>query len=46
MEVEENRIYYTYCEICDKYCIVLYYKIHLKSLSHKSNLIKLQKIPK
>ena len=46
MEVynEENGNYYTYCEICDKYSISLYYKNHLKSASHTNNLNKLQKV--
>ena len=31
--------YGVYCHICDKLCIGRYYKNHLKSQTHKNNLI-------
>ena len=35
-EDDEGRVY---CNICDKLCIERYYKNHLKSQTHKNNLL-------
>ena len=35
----EDDEYRVYCSICDKLCIERYYKNHLKSGTHKNNLI-------
>ena len=40
---EENDEYFIYCDVCDKCCISLYYKNHLKSPTHTNNLIKIEK---
>ena len=37
---EENRKYYVYCNICNKFCIKRFYKNHLKSQTHKNNLLR------
>ena len=43
---DENDEYYVCCEVCDKYCIKRCYDKHIKSITHTSNLIKLQKSSK
>ena len=40
---QENDTEYVYCQICDNYCIRLYYNNHLKSNSHTNNFYKKQR---
>ena len=42
-EVDENRVY---CDICDKFCIELFYKNHPKSQVHNNNIRKREQLNK
>ena len=55
MDVEKNQLviyceddgeYRVYCDICDNLCIQRYYKNHLKSKTHLSNIRKIEEINK
>ena len=42
----EDDEYRVYCEICDKLCIGRFYKNHLKSQTHISNIRKIEQLDK
>ena len=42
----EDDEYRVFCDICDKLCIQRFYKNHLKSKTHISNIRKIEELNK
>ena len=42
----EDNEYKVYCDVCDNFCIELFFKNHLKSKTHINNIRKIEEINK